>query len=144
MEWVEIFLTAIISVIVYIPAQVLPSTRFCIPFVLIFFKDDQSQAQLATAGTVTICILLLLLIMGLLVIGYDTALLKRERVISQSGAHEIHSADYYIQAQQKRNPDRKLLYYAVGLFLQNVSHKLTILSLRHSFCRILCLVRWER
>lgn len=117
MEGVNILLAALVSFVVYLPVRVIPPVKFCIPFVLVFLGKDQDE--LAIAAAIILSILLLVVLLGLIIIGYDTQLFKRDtdrlrRIV------ELSSGDLYLQALQKRNPDRKLIYYGVGLFLQYV------------------------
>src|SRR5579862_3248889 len=123
MEFLDIVLTVLISFICYIPVRVTNSVRFCAPFVLVSLGKDQdvlATAALATAATIILSILLLVLMMGLLVIGYETKILKKEP-LTLPWMVEMNSQEVYTQAQQKRSPDRKLIYYGLGVFLQYVS-----------------------
>jgi hypothetical protein len=85
--------------------------------VLVFLGKD--QMRLAIAATTILSFLLLVLLIGLLIIGFDTAMLKRNQTNSR-GVTEMDSGELYVQAQQKKNPDRKLIFYGVGLLLQYV------------------------
>ena len=114
MEGVTIFLTAVVSFVVYIPVRIITPAHRCVPFVLVFLGQD--QPKLATAATIILSVLLLLLMIGMLILGFDSGMLKRNAVKGR----DLDSPGKYIQAQQKLNPDRKLVYYGAGLCLQFV------------------------
>lgn len=117
MEGTSIFLIALVSLLVYLPVHIIaPATR-CLPFVLIFL--GKGQMQLAMAATAILTVLLLFLVVGLLIIGFDTAMLKRNQRTLR-GAVDVDSGQVYIEAQQKKNPDRKLIFYGAGLVFQYV------------------------
>ena len=87
------------------------------PFVLVFLGQDQHR--LAMAAVIVLSSLLLLLVMGMLIIGYDTGMFKRTPAPSSDA--DGNSGPLYVQSQQKRNPDRKLIYYGAPLSMQYVS-----------------------
>jgi hypothetical protein len=89
----------------------------CVPFVFVFLGNDQTK--LAITATIIIITLLVLLTMGMLVVGFDTAMLKRNPASSRDS--DAGSVELYVQERHKRNPDRKLIYYGAGLLLQYVT-----------------------
>lgn len=110
-----IFLTAIISFIVYIPVFVNAPGHHCVPFVFIFGDD---QTKLTITATIIIITLIVLLTMGMLIVGFDTAMLKRNP--ASSTGSDMDSVESSVRERHTLNPDRKLIYYGVGLFLQYV------------------------
>lgn len=117
-EGTSIFFIALVSFLAYLPVRIITPAKQCLPFVLIFLGKDQTA--LAVSATIILSVLLILLIMGLLVIGFDTAMLVRNP-IARSGIAETDSGASYVQAQQKKHPNRKLVYYGIGILLQYVS-----------------------
>jgi hypothetical protein len=75
--------------------------------------------QVAIAASAILSVLSLLLVVGLIIIGFDTAMLKRNRPTLRA-SEEMNSGQAYIEAQQKKNPDRKLIFYGAGLLFQYV------------------------
>lgn len=75
--------------------------------------------QLAIAASAILSVLSLLLVVGLIIIGFDTAMLKRNRPTLRASG-EVDSGQAYIEAQLKKNPDRKLIFYGAGLLFQYV------------------------
>jgi uncharacterized protein (UPF0333 family) len=113
----------------YIPARVIESPAQCAPFVLIFIGE--AQVKLALAGTINLSLLLIVLFMSILIVGFDTSMFKRDT--GPAATESDNSAREYFRSQQKKNPDRKLIYYGVGLTLQYVSKSSFIANFR-SFC----------
>jgi hypothetical protein len=72
------------------------------------------------SATIILSIILILLVMGLLIIGFDTAMLVRNPPPLRDIADPDSGASY-VRAQQKKHPNRKLVYYGSGVFLQYVS-----------------------
>jgi hypothetical protein len=109
---------ALVSFLTYLPVRIITPAKVCLPFVLVFVGKD--QIALALSATVILSALLVLLTMGLLIIGFDTAMFVRNP-LAQNRVSDTGSGASYVQAQRKQNPNRKLVYYGVGLVLQYVS-----------------------
>jgi hypothetical protein len=130
--------TAIVSLIVYLPVAILPPPHRCLPFVLIFLGENQTE--LAIAATIILSVLLALLFINILIIGFDTSMLKRP--ITVEGL-ETSSGVLYVRAQQKKNPDRKIIYYGTGLFLQYVFSSMTGLTIDAVTAELCLRVDWK-
>ena len=98
-----------VSVVVYIPMRVITPAHRCVPFVLVFL--GQGQSELAGAAIFILSSLLILLVMGILILGFDSGMLKRDPKIL---------SDVDLNSQQKLNPDRMLVYYGATIFVQYV------------------------
>ena len=96
--------------------RVITPEHRCLPFVLVFFGDDQST--LALAAAIILSVLLFILGIGLVVAGFDTGMFKRNPPAARGD--DVASAIIYVDEKRKENPDRKLIYYGVPLFLQYV------------------------
>jgi fumarate reductase subunit D len=123
MEWVDIFITALVSFLVYIPVRVLPSSSFCLPFSLVFV--EKNQERLALTATVILFILAAFLLVGLLVVGYNALIWKMQP--GNTGKRDEISSDHFLRIYQRRNPDRKLIFYGLAILVQYVS----LLHLHH-------------
>ena len=120
--------TAILSILAYLPARLTAPANICIPFALIFRGNGQSK--LAVAATIILSVLLVLLLMGLLVIGFDTAMLKRKLPFPPVIGIPPDESDV---SEQKSRPDRKLIFYGLPLFLQHVYQVSMITNLDSHF-----------
>lgn len=94
------------------------------------------------SATVILSILLILLVMGMLIIGFDTAMLVRNPP-PQRDIVDPDSGASYVLAQQKKHPNRKLVYYGIGIFLQYVSFSISSSYCRSCYFQILFLALWE-
>ena len=98
----------------YIPIRIISPEHRCLPFVLVFLGTD--QLPLAIASSVILPILLVILIALLLVVGFDTGMLKRKPASARGD--DVASAVIYVEKRRKANPDRKLIFYGVPLLIQ--------------------------
>jgi hypothetical protein len=111
-EGAMILLTVLISFACYLPAYIIPSPHRCTPFVITFFDHD--GFRLATAGIIILSVLLLLLLISIMILGFETGLLKRL-------PRHINGPDVELLQQSHIGiPDRRLVYYGAGLFVQYV------------------------
>ena len=94
------------------------------------------------SATIILSVLLILLVMGLLIIGFDTAMLVRSPP-PQRDIADLDSGASYVRAQQKKNPNRKLVYYGSGIFLQYVIFPTSPSDCRCYYSQILFSVPWE-
>jgi hypothetical protein len=139
-EGTSIFFIALVSFLAYLPVRIITPAKQCLPFVLVFLGKDQTA--LALSAAIILSILLILLIMGLLIIGFDTAMLVRNP-LPRREMSETESGASYVQAQQKKNPNRKLVYYGVGILLQYVPLLTSISNRRFYYYRTLFSALWE-
>ena len=110
-----ISLIALISFACFLPAFTLPSSHRCTPFIVTFFNDSDDGFGLAASAVIILSVLLLLLLMGLIILGYETGLLKR------TTSSDLNGLDYELSPQrQLAKADRNLVYYGAALFLQYV------------------------
>lgn len=92
---------------------------------------DHDGSRLAASGIIILSVLLVILLVGMMILGFETGLLKRL-------PRSINGADLeLLQQSQIGNPDRKLVYYGSGLFVQYVHPNLGKSDNSPSSCPIL-------
>jgi hypothetical protein len=130
-----ILLSVLISFACYLPAYIIPSSHRCTPFIVTFLDHD--GFRLAASGIIILSVLLVLLLVGMMILGFETGLLKRL-------PRSINGTDLeLLQQSQIGNPDRKLVYYGAGLFVQYVHPDLDKSDSSPSLCPTLCSVDSE-